>query len=83
MTNEKTHKENNKYYIGIERRHALNPRRKSADERRHRTRAESLVSDCRKEKVRRDENEEGFYEIPNLYEKTEDDNKNLGTKKII
>ncbi|MCW9012238.1 MAG: hypothetical protein OQL06_00530 [Gammaproteobacteria bacterium] len=54
------------YYTGTERRHASKPRR-GEQERRHRLRTESLVSDCREYAPRRKEDEEGFVEISNLY----------------
>lgn len=53
-------------YSGPERRHANKPRRHHED-RRHRLRSESLVSDCREYVPRRKEDEEGFVEIANLY----------------
>lgn len=55
------------YYIGSERRHADNPRRNLDHNRRHRTRDESLISECRTNACRRQEDDEGFFEIPTLY----------------
>ncbi|HEY9051554.1 MAG TPA: hypothetical protein VIQ03_08430 [Gammaproteobacteria bacterium] len=54
------------YYFGPERRHANKPRRYH-NERRHRIRDEALLSDCRTGMARRKEDEEGFFEISNLY----------------
>lgn len=54
------------YYIGPERRHANHPRRQNT-ERRYRKRTESILSDCRSGRPRRKEDEEGFFEISNLY----------------
>ena len=54
------------YVTGSERRHAASPRR-SRDNRRHRVRFESLISDCRTGLTRRREDEEGFVEIKSLY----------------
>ena len=55
------------YFItGSERRHAATPRR-SMQDRRHRIRFESLISDCRSGLTRRREDEEGFVEIKSLY----------------
>ena len=65
MTDEHTLIEN-QYYIGPERRRAQQPRRRN-DERRHRNRDETLLSDCRTGEARRHEDEEGFIEIANLY----------------
>ncbi len=59
------------YYIGPERRHANHPRR-SGQERRHRCRDESMLSDCRTGTPRRREDEEGFVEISNLYSNVDD-----------
>ena len=59
------------YYIGPERRHANKPRR-NRSERRHRLRYEALLSDCRNGDARRQEDEEGFIEIANLYSNTDD-----------
>ncbi len=54
------------YYFGPERRHANHPRRYHM-ERRHRIRDEALLSDCRNGMPRRKEDEEGFFEISDLY----------------
>ena len=51
-----------KFYIGHERRKAHNPRRDTNDDRRHRNRTESLISDCRSTTDRRQEDIEGFIE---------------------
>jgi len=53
------------YYSGIEKRIAAMPRR-LAHCRRHRTRSESLVSDCRMIFSRRCEDEEGYIDAYNL-----------------
>lgn len=64
------------YYSGPERRHAALPRRKSDQDRRHRFRYESLVSDCRLHEARRKEDEEGFIEFSSLYADTKDQPQN-------
>ena len=61
----------NQYYIGPERRHANQPRRIHA-ERRHRCRSEALLSDCRNGAARRQEDAEGFVEIANMYNTSDD-----------
>ena len=60
------------YYIGPERRHAHMPRRSSDNDRRHRYRSESLISECRSNAYRRTEDNEGYFEIATLYEKDTD-----------
>jgi len=62
----KTTDEYELFYDGPERRHANTPRRQHKD-RRYRHRKEQLLSDCRNNKSRRQEDEEGFIEIANLY----------------
>lgn len=54
------------FYDGPERRHANTPRRHHKD-RRYRHRKEQLLSDCRSNEMRRQEDKEGFIEIANLY----------------
>jgi len=58
--------DNEFFYNGAERRHANTPRRHHKD-RRYRNRKELLLSDCRTDNARRQEDEEGFIEIANLY----------------
>jgi hypothetical protein len=60
----------NDYYSGIEQRIAPMPRRLTLS-RRHRTRTESLISDCRTLFSRRNEDEEGFIVTYNSSEKEE------------
>lgn len=67
MCSDKTVYIESQYYLGPERRHADNPRRRPEQCRRHRTRVESLISDCRLTASRRQEDDEGFIEISNLY----------------
>ena len=67
MCSDKTVYIESQYYIGPERRHAHTPRRTLDHMRRHRTRNESLISDCRIDS-RRKEDDEGFFEISTLYE---------------
>jgi len=55
------------YYAGPERRVAASPRRLKSC-RRHRTRTESLVSECRAASSRRNGEEDGFIEALNLTE---------------
>lgn len=55
----------NDFYSGVEKRIAVTPRRLTLY-RRHRTRSESLVSDCRILFSRRNEDEEGFIDAYNL-----------------
>jgi hypothetical protein len=68
MCSDKTIYIESQYYIGPERRHAHNPRREQDHDRRHRTRNESLISDCRTNNFRRQEDGEGFFEFSTLYE---------------
>ena len=70
MTNDNNMIES-QYYIGPERRHAQQPRR-AGDERRHRCREETMLSDCRTSGARRREDEEGFVEIASLYNEASD-----------
>jgi len=71
MSSDKTVYIESQYYIGPERRHADYPRRELDHNRRHRTRDESLISDCRMNKYRRQEDDEGFFEISTLYDSKE------------
>ncbi len=71
MTDEKNDIVNNSYYSNPERRLA-NKSRRASSTRRHRTRNESLVSDCRINSARRKEDEDGYIEVSNLY--TDDSN---------
>ncbi len=68
------------YYSGPERRLASHPRRVNAH-RRHRVRIESLVSDCRKWHCRREEDEDGFVELANLYTEEESSQTHPHTEK--
>lgn len=55
------------YYTGVERRLAHHPRRHTQD-RRHRLRNEALISEFRQDDIgRRIEDEQGFFEIDDLY----------------
>ncbi len=58
--------DNGFFYSGPERRHANTPRRQHKD-RRYRHRKEQLISDCRSNTARRQEDKEGFIEIADLY----------------
>lgn len=58
------------YYSGPERRLASCPRR-GRPNRRHRIRSESLISDCRLQQSRREEDEDGFIELPGLYQESD------------
>lgn len=58
------------YYSGPERRLANYPRRGRPD-RRHRVRTEALISDCRVQQSRREEDGDGFIELPGLYRENE------------
>lgn len=73
-TNQQTYIES-QYYIGPERRHAYIPRRQHEHNRRHRTRKEALISDCRLNECRRREDDEGFYEFSSLYDNDTQDHK--------
>jgi len=55
-----------RYYSGPERRLAIQPRRERQD-RRHRIRTESLISDCRSSQNRRSEDEDGYVIVASLY----------------
>jgi len=55
-----------RYYSGPERRLAIKPRRKIHN-RRHRLRAEALISDCRSGLNRRAEDDDGFITVASLY----------------
>lgn len=71
MQNDNHTRELSYFVSGSERRHAKIPRR-SQQNRRHRIRFESLISDCRTGFARRREDEEGFEEFESLYlEKTD------------
>ena len=66
MTKEPQQLDQTFYITGNERRSARFPRR-SGQNRRHRIRFESVVSDCRTGMARRREDEEGFIEFESLY----------------
>ncbi|VAW69160.1 hypothetical protein MNBD_GAMMA09-3242 [hydrothermal vent metagenome] len=66
MRNEKDDITSSSYYSNPERRLAGKCRR-SAENRRHRIRNESLISDCRTNRNRRKEDEDGYIEVSNLY----------------
>lgn len=71
MNKERSIYADSEYFIGTERRTAAFPRRLSRG-RRHRIRKEALISDCRTGMLRREEDLEGFIEIPSLYSHSRD-----------